>query len=130
MVIIIAIIIGATSSGSKSNANNQTIVNSTAAAKVTTTATKVSVNSGPEVEYKIGGTSTDVDVTLENATGGTEQYNDVSTGQTYSFQSFPDDYMYISAQNQQDSGTVIVSIYLNGVLDNPSSFRHAIQNAG
>jgi hypothetical protein len=62
-----------------------------------------------------------VDVTLTNATGGTEQYSSVRLPKTYSFDSFPDSFLYISAQNQGESGTVKVSIYVDGELFKTSS---------
>ena len=70
----------------------------------------------PEVIYEITGTAERVDVTLSNATGGTEQYSDVPLPKEYSYNSFSDSFVYISAQNQGEYGTVIVSIYVNGVL--------------
>lgn len=72
--------------------------------------------SGPEVEYKITGTATKVDVTLENSSGGTEQYGDVYLPKTYTYYDFPGYYLYISAQNQGETGSVTVSIYVNGNL--------------
>lgn len=75
----------------------------------------------PAVVYKITGTAEEVDVTLSNPTGGTEQYSSVSLPEKYSYTSFPDSFTYISAQNQGASGTVIVSIYVNGTLFKTSS---------
>jgi hypothetical protein len=70
----------------------------------------------PEVLYRITGTASSVDVTLSNATGGTEQYSNVYLPKEYSYYSFSDDFVYISAQNQGEYGTVTVSIYVNGNL--------------
>jgi uncharacterized repeat protein (TIGR02543 family) len=70
----------------------------------------------PEVIYKITGTASRVNVTLSNATGGTEQYTNVPLPKEYSYDSFSDDFVYISAQNQGAYGTVTVSIYVNGDL--------------
>jgi hypothetical protein len=72
--------------------------------------------SGPAVEYKISGTAKYVDVTLANASGGTEQYGNVYVPRTYSYNDFPNYYLYISAQNQGEFGSVTVSIYVNGNL--------------
>lgn len=66
------------------------------------------------VQYKISGTASAVDVTLNNSNGGTSQYSNVSLPVTYDFKSFSDDFVYISAQNQDDSGSVIVEIYYKG----------------
>jgi len=70
----------------------------------------------PEVVYRITGTASTVDVTLNNAQGGTEQYNNVYLPKEYSYDSFSDDFVYISAQNQGEYGTVTVEIYVNGSL--------------
>lgn len=69
-----------------------------------------------EIEYKISGTATSVDVTLNNSNGGTEQYDNVSVPHTYSYKNFNDDFVYISAQNQGESGSVTVKIYHRGAL--------------
>ena len=66
------------------------------------------------VEYKITGTASKVDVTLINATGGTEQYSDVSVPHTYTFNNYTHWFLYISAQNQGESGSVTVTIYVDG----------------
>jgi hypothetical protein len=63
------------------------------------------------VQYKITGTANTVDVTLNNSSGGTEQYSNVSLPKTYSYKYFEDWFLYISAQNQGQSGTVTTSIY-------------------
>ena len=57
-----------------------------------------------------------MDVTLNNSSGGTEQFDNVPVPHTYSYKTFSDDFLYISAQNQGDSGSVTVSIYLKGDL--------------
>jgi uncharacterized repeat protein (TIGR02543 family) len=85
----------------------------------------------PEVEYKITGTASQVDVTLNNATGGTEQYDNVSVPHSYSFDTFSDWFLYISAQNQGEYGSVTVTIYLNGevVATSTSSGAYVIATA-
>jgi len=85
----------------------------------------------PEVEYKITGTASRVSVTLNNATGGTEQYDNVSVPHTYSFDTFSDWFLYISAQNQGEYGSVTVTIYLNGevVKTSTSSGAYVIATA-
>ena len=75
----------------------------------------------PEVEYKITGTASRVSVTLNNATGGTEQYDNVSVPHTYRFDIFSDWFLYISAQNQGEYGSVTVTIYLNGEVVNTAT---------
>jgi hypothetical protein len=70
----------------------------------------------PHVVYKITGTAQRVDVTLSNDTGGTEQYSNVYVPREYWYPTFSDDFVYISAQNQGESGSVTVSIYVNDAL--------------
>jgi hypothetical protein len=79
----------------------------------------------PEVEYKITGTASRVSVTLNNATGGTEQYDNVSVPHTYRYDTFTDWFLYISAQNQGEYGSVTVTIYLNGVVVNTATSEGA-----
>jgi len=85
----------------------------------------------PEVEYKITGTASQVDVTLNNATGGTEQFDNVSVPHTYTFEEFNDWFLYVSAQNQGEYGSVTVTIYLNGevVATSTSSGAYVIATA-
>ncbi len=77
--------------------------------------------SATAVAYSITGTADKVMVTLSNATGGTEQYNNVSVPNTISYSSFPGWFLYIAAQNQGESGSVTVAIYVNGKLFKTSS---------
>ena len=68
------------------------------------------------VQYKISGSASSVDVTLNNASGGTSQYDNVSVPKTYLYRSFNDDFLYISAQNQGETGTVTVQIFIEDDL--------------
>ena len=104
LIVIIAIIIGASSS------------------KTTDTQT-IPTYTGPEVIYEITGTAMSADVTLSNATGGTEQFSNIqwshvtgAPGYEYTYESFPASFLYISAQNQGESGSVTVNIYYEGNL--------------
>jgi len=72
--------------------------------------------SGPEVTYEISGTAESASITLSNPTGGTEQNDMVYLPRTYDYYSFPNDYLYISAQNNGETGSVKVSIYVKGNL--------------
>ena len=69
-----------------------------------------------EVVYKISGTAPSVNITLSNSTGGTEQYSDVILPKVYSYSTFSDNFLYISAQNTGSSGTVNVECYYMGEL--------------
>ena len=69
------------------------------------------------VKYQVTGTAPSVDVTLSNRTEDTEQYTDQPLPYAYEFACYvgPDSwdyqFVYISAQNQSDSGTVTSTIY-------------------
>ena len=103
---------------------------------LTTTATPTpkatpTSTSGTVVQYKITGSASKVSVTLNNATGGTEQYSDVSVPHTYTYNNYTDWFLYILAQNQGDSGTVTVTIYVDGevVETSTSSGAYVIADA-
>ena len=70
----------------------------------------------PTVVYEITGSAHYASVTLSNRTGGTEQYGKVSIPWSYTDKSFSGSFLYISAQNLGEYGTVTVSIYVNGEL--------------
>lgn len=72
------------------------------------------LDSSIKVKYKVTGTADTVDVTYENADGGTSQESDVDVPWSYSFTGEPGDFVYISAQNQGQTGTVTVTIYTDG----------------
>lgn len=82
-------------------------------------------NGSPAVAYEITGTASSVSVTLSNPSGDTEQHSDVSVPHTYSYSSFPGNFLYISAQNQGDYGSVTVTIYVNGKIYKTSTSSDA-----
>ncbi|MDY6957652.1 MAG: hypothetical protein SVK08_00710 [Halobacteriota archaeon] len=57
-----------------------------------------------------------VDVTIQNENGDTSQFSGVPIGWTYEFEAQPGDFVYVSAQNKQDDGIIIVSIYVDDVV--------------
>lgn len=65
------------------------------------------------IKYGVTGTACAVDLTIENEDGGTSQYDDRTLPWTYSFESKGDTWVYCSAQNQCDIGSVRVTIYVN-----------------
>ncbi|MDP3878709.1 MAG: hypothetical protein Q8Q07_00170 [Dehalococcoidales bacterium] len=107
--------------GEKWSAFGITEVGSKKVVSVEITNSELTGGTPPKIIYEITGTADEVDVTLNNATGGTEQYSSVSVPKKYSFSSFPDSFLYISAQNQGEYGTVRVSIYVDGKLFKTSS---------
>ena len=72
------------------------------------------------VEYKASCTTGLVDLTISNKDGGTSQFDDMTIPWSYSFEVDNPEYgyffVYVSAQNQQSSGTVTVQIYVDGSL--------------
>lgn len=79
----------------------------------------INESNGPvshNVEYRVTGTAPTIDVTLSNATGGTEQYSDRGLPYSYSFMGVSGKFIYISAQNNGQTGSVTSAIYINGNL--------------
>lgn len=69
------------------------------------------------ITYEVTGTATTVDITLENASGGTEQYSAVSLPYTKSFQVDGGyHFVYISAQNNGSTGSVTSTIKVGGAV--------------
>jgi hypothetical protein len=66
------------------------------------------------IEYEVTGSAQSASLTYQNRDGGTSQ-EDVSIPWTYSFTARSGDFVYISAQNEGEYGTVTVNIYLDGV---------------
>ncbi len=84
----------------------------------TTTTSNTSNNSAPKtysIEYRITGTAERVDVTLSNETGGTEQFDNKRVPYSMEFEAVEGAFLYISAQNQDDRGTVKCSILVEGI---------------
>jgi hypothetical protein len=71
-----------------------------------------------EVEYRVTCSAAPylVDITIENEDGGVSQFSDVVAPWSYSFTASKNDFVYVSAQNQQSSGTITASIYTDGNL--------------
>lgn len=67
------------------------------------------------VEYRITGTAPSVDVTYQNASGGTEQRHSVRLPFSFKFTAAEGQFLYISAQNDGQSGSVVCQILLNDV---------------
>jgi len=63
------------------------------------------------IRYDMAGTSNSYDVTYENSTGGTSQVSGVTNSWEESFVVKPGTYLYLSAQNQNSTGSVITRIW-------------------
>ena len=68
----------------------------------------------PDAEYRVTGSR--ADLTYANAQGGTAQASSVTLPWSYKFSASTGQFLYISAQNTGDSGSITVSIYKRGVL--------------
>jgi hypothetical protein len=68
------------------------------------------------VRYRIGGTASEADITIENASGGTEQKTvDVPWSET--FEAELGQFVYVSAQSQDDADrTINCEIQVNGTV--------------
>lgn len=64
------------------------------------------------ITYRITGTTKNVDITMSNASGGTEQRN-VGTPWYVSFDANGGRSLYISGQNKWDAGVVTCEILVN-----------------
>jgi hypothetical protein len=80
--------------------------------------------------YEVSGTANNYNLTIEAAPSGTEQYSNVGSGWKYTWTQVNDNprFLYVSAQNQNSSGTVIVKIIKDGtvIATNTSSGAYVI----
>jgi hypothetical protein len=67
----------------------------------------------PAVIYEITSAKF-VSVTMNSPTGGTEQYSTIVVPHKFTYNQFYDRFLYISAQNHDESGSVTVTIYVYG----------------
>tara|TARA_B110000908_G_C10122213_1_gene388152 strand:+ start:580 stop:930 length:351 start_codon:yes stop_codon:yes gene_type:complete len=69
-----------------------------------------------EVEYVVNCSPSGFDITYQNSSGNTAQ-QDISSGSwTYSFTGASGDFVYISAQADNENATVTTKIYYKGKL--------------
>lgn len=68
------------------------------------------------IEYRVSGTARYGSVTYRNATGGTEQHSNIDWPWTYRCVGKKGMFLYMSAQNGTDKGTVVVELVVNGVV--------------
>ncbi|MCK5133552.1 MAG: hypothetical protein KAR40_15535 [Candidatus Sabulitectum sp.] len=67
-----------------------------------------------DVRYEVVGSAETVNITFENGSGGVSQMADIALPWSHSFSADPDDYVYLYAQNQGESGSITVTIYKDG----------------
>jgi hypothetical protein len=84
-----------------------------------------------EIEYRVTGTASRVDVTYTNRDGGTSQESSRTVPWSHEFECGHDNFLYISAQNNGSSGSVTVTIYKNGtaIKTSTSSGAYVIATA-
>lgn len=84
-----------------------------------------------DYKYEVTGSAVSFDVTISNSSGGTEQYNSVNSGWTYTFKDSNVGFRYVSAQNNGEAGSVTVKIYngSNVVKQSNSSGAYCIATA-
>ena len=80
--------------------------------------------------YEVSGTANNYNMTIEAAPTGTAQYSNVGSGWKYTWTQVNDNprFLYVSAQNQNSTGTVIVKIIKDGTVlaTNTSSGAYVI----
>jgi hypothetical protein len=88
--------------------------------------TKESMQS--DYKYEVSGTAGDYSITCEGAPSGTVQYSNVGSGWAYTWKQTGTRWLYMSAQNNTDSGTVTVKIIRDGkvVAQHTSSGAYVI----
>lgn len=72
------------------------------------------ITGASNIEYRVNGTAQRVSLTYESEGGGTAQISSVAPPWSYSFRAEKDDFLYISAQIVQGTGSVTVAIYKGG----------------
>ncbi|MCK5785717.1 MAG: hypothetical protein KAH54_04055 [Candidatus Sabulitectum sp.] len=66
------------------------------------------------VRYEVTGSAETVNITYENGSGGISQLTGISLPWSHKFSADPDDYVYLFAQNQGETGSITVTIYSDG----------------
>lgn len=69
-----------------------------------------------DYKYEVTGTSNSFSVTIVNTDDNVQQYNPVGSGWWYKWTQTGTRYLYVSAQNNNSSGSVTVKIYKNNVV--------------
>ncbi len=69
-----------------------------------------------DYSYSVSGSSGSYSVTIEGAPKGTSQYSNVGSNWSYKWTQSGKRFLYVSAQNNKNSGSVTVSIIKNGKI--------------
>lgn len=78
-----------------------------------------------DVRYEVTGSADAVDITYENLNGGISQVSDMPLPWSITITGNPGDYVYLSAHNTGDQGSITVTIYDDGDV-----FRRATSEGG
>lgn len=78
-----------------------------------------------DVRYEVTGSAELVDITYENLNGGISQLSGMPLPWSITISAEPGDYVYLSAYNRGESGSVTVTIY-----DDGSVFKRATSQGG
>jgi len=71
-------------------------------------------DSSIDVRYEVTGSAESVNITYENLNGGISQVTGMPLPWSMTISGDPGDYVYLSAFNQGETGSVTVTIYKNG----------------
>ena len=82
-------------------------------------------DSSIDVRYEVSGTADSVDVTYENLNGGISMVTGMTLPWSITIEGDPGDYVYLSARNLGESGSVTVTIYDDGDV-----FKRATSEGG
>lgn len=82
-------------------------------------------DSSIDVRYEVTGTAESVDITYENLNGGISQVSSMPLPWSITITGNPGDYVYLSAYNRSETGSITVTIYDDGDV-----FRRASSQGG
>lgn len=78
-----------------------------------------------DVKYELSGTASTVDITYTNEDGGTSQLSDVPLPWTLTFKRGSGQFVYVSGQNQAETGSVVATVYKDGKVFKTSTSEGA-----
>jgi plastocyanin len=83
------------------------------------------------VEYKVLGTAKTIDLTFHNDSDGTSQLTAKTVPWNIGYKTFKGTFVYVSAQNQGETGTVIAQVFFRGkkVFESTSEGKYVIAKA-
>ena len=67
-----------------------------------------------DIRYEVSGSAQLANVTYENGSGGTSQMTNIALPWSHTFSGEPDEYVYLYAHSQSETGSITVTIYKDG----------------